>query len=67
MVDLKFERRFELKNSKKSFFIDFRREYEMRILDKVMILVSLPELIKILGSAVRRMFKIFDIDLGGDA
>ena len=39
----------------------------MRILDKVMILASLPELIKILGSSIEKMLKILGIDLGGDA
>ncbi len=39
----------------------------MRILDKVIILASLPELIKILGSSIEKMLKIFGIDLGGDA
>lgn len=37
----------------------------MRILDKVMILASLPELIKLVGSAFEEMLKIFGIDVGG--
>lgn len=38
----------------------------MKILDKIAILISLPELIKLVSSSLERMLKIFNIDLGGD-
>ncbi len=55
------------KFEKALYTLNFRKEYEMRILDKIMILASLPELIKILESSIERMLKIFGIDFGGDA
>ena len=55
-----------MKNSKRALFINFRKEYEMRILDKVMILASLPELIRIVESSIEKILKIFGVDLGGD-
>ena len=39
----------------------------MKILEKVMILASLPELIRILESSIEKILKIFGIDFGGNA
>lgn len=39
----------------------------MRILDKIIILASLPELIKLVGSSFEQVLKILGVDLGGDA
>ncbi len=38
----------------------------MRILDKIMILASLPELIKLIGLSFEQVLKILGVDLGGD-
>lgn len=38
----------------------------MKILDKIAILVSLPELIRLVNSSLEQILKIFDVDLGGD-
>ncbi len=38
----------------------------MKILDKVIILASLPEILKLVGSSFEEILKIFGIDVGGD-
>ncbi len=38
----------------------------MKIFNKIMILASLPEILKLAGTVVDRMLKFFDIEIGDE-
>ena len=43
-----------------------RKEYEMKILDRIILLASLPEMLKLAGSVVDRVFKFLGIEIGDE-
>jgi len=38
----------------------------MKILDKIILLASLPEMLKLAGSVIERMFKFLGIEIGDE-
>ena len=47
-------------------FFYVRKEYEMKILDKIILLASLPEMLKLAGSVIDRVFKFLGVEIGDE-
>ena len=43
-----------------------RKEYEMKILDRIILLASLPEMLKLAGSVIDRVFRFLGIEIGDE-
>ena len=53
-------------NEKQDSVLFIKKEYEMKIFDKIILLASLPEMIKLVGSLADRLLKLLGIEIGDE-